>query len=56
MEVASETSLVLDSGIMAVGDTYEVYNGNQDNSTGLLLYIELIPQSVFSTAVCILSK
>ena len=39
MEVASETSLVLDSGIMAVGDTYEVYNGNQDNSTGLLLYV-----------------
>ena len=39
MEVTSETVLVLDTAIMAVGDTYEIYNGNQDNSTGLLLYV-----------------
>jgi len=39
MEVTSETVLVLDTAIMAIGNTYEVYNGNQDNSTGLLLYV-----------------
>ena len=39
MEVTSETVLVLDTAIMAIGNTYEIYNGNQDNSTGLLLYV-----------------
>jgi hypothetical protein len=39
MEVTSETVLVLDTAIMTVGATYEIYNGNQDNSTGLLLYV-----------------
>jgi len=39
MEVTSETVLVLDTAIMAIGNTYEVYNGNQDNSSGLLLFV-----------------
>ena len=39
MEVTSETVLVLDAAIVAIGNTYDIYDGNQDNSEGLLLFV-----------------